>query len=152
MGRFESDARFLEGTGSLVLDHDNKIAYVCHSSRSHPDVMDAFVSHTGYRPVWFHAVDRRGKPIYHTNVMMCIGRTLAVVCMESIADRAERGMLAQSVRDRKRIDRYQLRSDDIIFGKHDRAAFKERPSCVRDVKRCMASADRHAAQPHFRLR
>jgi hypothetical protein len=81
-----------------VLDHDNKIAYVCHSSRSHPDVMNAFVSHTGYRPVWFHALDRRGKPIYHTNVMMCIGRTLAVVCMESIADRTERDMLAQSVR------------------------------------------------------
>lgn len=98
LGQFESEARFLEGTGSLVLDHDHKLAYVCHSSRSHPVAMDAFVAHTGYRPVWFHATDRHGNPIYHTNVMMCVGHTLAVVCMESITNPAEREMVAQSLK------------------------------------------------------
>jgi len=97
LGRFEADGRFLEGTGSMVLDHDNKTAYVCHSSRSHPDVMKAFEDHSGYRAVWFHATDRHGKPIYHTNVMMCVGRTIAVVCMAAIADAGERDTLRRSL-------------------------------------------------------
>lgn len=97
LGRFEAEGKFLEGTGSMVLDHDNRLAYVCHSSRSHPDAMKAFEAQTGYRAVWFHAVDRCGKPIYHTNVMMCVGRTIAVVCMASIADAAERDMLRKSL-------------------------------------------------------
>lgn len=97
LGELEASARFLEGTGSMVLDHDHKTAYVCHSSRSHPEAMRIFEEHTGYRAVWFHAVDRSGKPIYHTNVMMCVGRTLAVACLESIADPGERGMLTKSL-------------------------------------------------------
>lgn len=94
---FENEGRYLEGTGSLVMDHENRIAYVCHSSRSHPDVMAAFAARSGYRPVWFHATDRRGQAIYHTNVMMCVGRTLAVVCTEAIADPAERKLLSESL-------------------------------------------------------
>jgi hypothetical protein len=95
LGRFETEGKFLEGTGSMVLDHDNRLAYVCHSSRSHPDVMKALEAHSGYRAVWFRAADRRGKPIYHTNVMMSVGRTIAVVCLEAIADSAERARLRE---------------------------------------------------------
>ena len=94
LGRYAAQGRYLEGTGSLVLDHDNRIAYVCHSSRSHPAVMDAFSARTGYRAHWFHALDRHGKPIYHTNVMMCVGATLAVVCLDALPDRGERQALA----------------------------------------------------------
>ncbi len=97
LGRFEAEGKFLEGTGSMVLDHDNKLAYVCHSSRSHPDVMKVFEQHTGYRAIWFHAADRHGKPIYHTNVMMCVGRRIAVVCMASIADAGERETLSAAL-------------------------------------------------------
>ena len=98
LGPFEEEGRFLEGTGSLVMDHDNKIAYVCHSSRSHPEAMGEFVGRTGYRPVWFHAVDRHGQAIYHTNVMMCVGRTLAIVCMEAIVDSSDREALCGSLK------------------------------------------------------
>jgi hypothetical protein len=98
LSRFEAQSRFLEGTGSMVLDHEFKLAYVCHSSRSHPAVMQAFEGHSGYRTVWFHAVDRRGTPIYHTNVMMCVGRTLAVVCLQAIPDAGERDALCVSLR------------------------------------------------------
>lgn len=97
LGGFEGAGRFLEGTGSLVLDHDHKLAYVCRSSRSHPEALAEFAAHSGYRTVCFHAFDRRGQAIYHTNVMMCVGRTLAVVCMESIRDAGERALMAQTL-------------------------------------------------------
>ena len=94
---FAAQGTYLEGTGSLVLDHDYKIAYVCHSSRSHPHAMAAFTARTGYRAHWFHALDCHGKPVYHTNVMMCVGAALAIVCMESLPDPAERHALADSL-------------------------------------------------------
>ncbi|RJF95602.1 citrulline utilization hydrolase CtlX [Noviherbaspirillum saxi] len=96
LGRFEMEDKYLEGTGSMVLDHDHKIAYVCHSSRSHPDAMRAFEERTGFQALWFSATDRHGKAIYHTNVMMCVGKSLAIVCMDSIPDSEER----QAVRDK----------------------------------------------------
>lgn len=98
MGRFEAEGKFLEGTGSMVLDHQNKIAYVCYSSRSHPDAMQAFKEHIGYRALWTHATDRHGKAIYHTNVMMSVGTSFAVVCLESIADASERQALSETLR------------------------------------------------------
>lgn len=97
LSRFEKQAQFLEGTGSMVLDHENRLAYVCKSSRSHPETMRAFEEATGYRAVWFHAFDRDRKPVYHTNVMMCVGRTLATVCLEAICDPAERAAVCGSL-------------------------------------------------------
>ncbi|WP_317203099.1 citrulline utilization hydrolase CtlX [Janthinobacterium sp.] len=97
LAHFEADARFLEGTGSMVLDHDARIAYVCHSTRSHPEAMAAFVAQTGYQPLWFHARDRAGVAIYHTNVMMCIGSTLALVCLEAIGDGEERARVVAAL-------------------------------------------------------
>lgn len=89
----ERRAEFLEGTGSLVLDREQHVAYVCHSSRSHPHAMADFSAHTGYRAHWFHASDGAGLPIYHTNVMMSVGSRLAVVCLEAVRDAAERAAL-----------------------------------------------------------
>ena len=94
---FEAQNQFLEGTGSMVLDHENRLAYVCHASRSHPVAMQAFEEQAGYRAVWFHAVDRHGTPVYHTNVMMCVGSTLAVVCLEAVRDAGERNALCASL-------------------------------------------------------
>lgn len=97
LSSFEVQDAFLEGTGSLVLDHEHRIAYACHSPRTHPRAMAAFCARTGYRAHWFHAVDSQGVPIYHTNVMMCVGRTLALVCLEALPDAAERSVLAQAL-------------------------------------------------------
>lgn len=99
LSRFELDGKYHEGTGVMVLDHVHKIAYVCRASRSHPEVMAAFSAHLGYQAFWFDAVDSAGRPIYHTNVMMGVGRTLAVVCLESIHDLAQRQQLVQKLTD-----------------------------------------------------
>lgn len=90
---FEHEGCFLEGTGSMVLDRARRVAYVCRSSRSHGRVMEAFAAAAGYRAVWFDAVDGRGMPIYHTNVMMCAGRRFAVMCLEAVHDPAQRAQL-----------------------------------------------------------
>lgn len=81
---------FLEGTGSLVLDRVNHIAYVALSQRSDIGLARAWARVMGYTLVPFTATDRVGRPIYHTNVMMSIGTGVAVVCGESIADEEER--------------------------------------------------------------
>lgn len=81
---FEQQQLFLEGTGSLVLDRTNKIAYACLSVRTDEEVLKNFAMLSGYEVVAFQAVDQNNFPIYHTNVMMCIGEKFAVVCLESI--------------------------------------------------------------------
>lgn len=86
----ESEGRCLEGTGSLVLDHTSRVAYASVSPRTHPAVVDEWARELGYEPVVFRALDRAGAPVYHTNVLMCIGERFALVGTESIApdDRA----------------------------------------------------------------
>ena len=80
----EAEGRFLEGTGSLVLDRVNRIAYACLSSRTHLEVLGEFAQRMDYDVMAFDAVDRDGIPIYHTNVLMSLGEELAVICAESI--------------------------------------------------------------------
>ena len=86
----ESDGQCLEGTGSLVLDHVNKIAYACLSQRTHVDVLKKFGNDFGYEPVMFRSRSEDGRPIYHTNVMMCVGTDFALVGLNTIPDQAER--------------------------------------------------------------
>jgi hypothetical protein len=95
----EKENIFLEGTGSLVLDRVNRIAYACLSLRTDKKVLAEFCSKAGYRSVVFNALDDQGFPIYHTNVMMCIGSEFAVVCFDSVPDIAERAALKQSFID-----------------------------------------------------
>ena len=76
----EDAGHFLEGTGSMVLDRVNRVAYACLSSRTHLDVLGDFAQRMDYDVVAFDAVDRDGVPIYHTNVLMNVGEKIAVVC------------------------------------------------------------------------
>jgi hypothetical protein len=87
---FEEQGCCLEGTGSLVLDHLNKIAYVSLSNRSNPKVIRRFANDFSYESVTFTSISSDGQPIYHTNVMMCIGTAFALVGLETIRNKAER--------------------------------------------------------------
>lgn len=90
---FESQGKYLEGTGSMVLDRKNRIAYVCHSSRSDRDVMSEFEQKMHYQALWFHAEDAQGRPIYHTNVMMSVGKKLAFLCLDAIRCQSEKALV-----------------------------------------------------------
>ncbi|MCL1894714.1 MAG: arginine deiminase-related protein [Holophagaceae bacterium] len=91
----EADNRFLEGTGSMVLDRTNAIAFVCRSPRSDESVLDRFCKDLGYKYFFFNAYDRNGSAIYHTNVMMCMGDKFVVACLDSIRDSAEREIFVE---------------------------------------------------------
>ena len=85
--KFENHDKYLEGTGSMVLDRENKICYASISIRTNYDLVLHFCKKFGYKPVCFTAyqdVNKERKAIYHTNVMMCIADNFGVVCLESI--------------------------------------------------------------------
>ena len=94
---FEQENIFLEGTGSMVLDRDNRIAYACISPRTDKQALDKFCREMNYTPVVFSATDGNGQPIYHTNVLMCVADQYVVICLESIADPDERHVVEQSI-------------------------------------------------------
>lgn len=95
---YEREGLFLEGTGSMVLDRDNKSAYACLSPRTDKGVLLDFCAKTGYTPVIFSAMDSNHRAIYHTNVMMCVADRYAVVCLDSLPDLSERQHLAATIR------------------------------------------------------
>lgn len=90
---------FLEGTGSMVLDREHRISYACHSGRTHIDALRQFAERLDYRICAFHAIDRHQAPIYHSNVMMSVGRDLSVVCLQALPEEAERQALQRSLQD-----------------------------------------------------
>lgn len=94
---YENKDLFLEGTGSMVLDRDHKIAYACLSPRTHKEVLNEFCKKMQYKPILFTAIDASGKPVYHTNVMMCVADRYAVICLESIASQPERELVAATL-------------------------------------------------------
>ena len=93
---WERRGKFLEGTGSMVLDRTNRLCYACLSSRTHPAVLAEFCRDFGYEAVTFEASQapadgkRRGVPVYHTNVICSVGDGFAVLCTESIRDERQR--------------------------------------------------------------
>lgn len=91
----ESQQIFLEGTGSMVLDRDNRIAYACLSPRTDKSLVEEFCRQMNYSPVTFYAHDKMGGEIYHTNVMMCIADRYVVICLDSVTDPAEKSMLLE---------------------------------------------------------
>jgi len=103
----EADGFFLEGTGSLLLDRENGKAYCALSPRADEELFIEFCEDFEYSPVIFEAfqtVAGERKLIYHTNVMMCIGTTFAVICADCIDDKKERKMVLDSLRgDEKEI-------------------------------------------------
>lgn len=93
----EASGHFLEGTGSLVLDRTHRIAYACLSSRTQLDALGDFAQRLDYDVVAFDAVDRDGVPIYHTNVLMNVGESLAVVCDAAIPREDQRNAVLESL-------------------------------------------------------
>ena len=97
---FEKSGRFLEATGSAVLDRQNKIAYAGLSERTDPEVLKEFCAKFGYQPVTFTAcqnVNQRRVPIYHTNVMMSVAEQFAILCADAIDDPSERESVVTSL-------------------------------------------------------
>ena len=92
---YEKRNLFLEGTGSLILDRNEHLAYACQSPRTCEEVLEEWSSKMGYDYFLFHAEDMNGNPIYHTNVMMSVGEQLAVVCLDAIKDIEERMSLIE---------------------------------------------------------
>ncbi len=103
----EEDGFFLEGTGSLLLDRENGKAYCALSPRADEELFIEFCEDFEFTPVIFEAfqtVNKERKLIYHTNVMMCLGDTFAVICADSIDDKKERKMVLESLKgDEKEI-------------------------------------------------
>ena len=94
---YESKNLFLEGTGSMVLDRDKRIAYACISPRTDQLVLEDFCKKMKYRSIVFHATDESGLPIYHTNVMMCVADRYVVICLDSIQDTDEKKLVEETI-------------------------------------------------------
>jgi hypothetical protein len=92
----EKEGIFLEGTGSMVLDHQNKLAYGCLSERLDKNAFNEWCDKMQFKAIAFKAVDDKAQPIYHTNVMMCMGDQFVVICSDSIPNEQERQMLLDS--------------------------------------------------------
>ena len=93
---FEKEGIFLEGTGSMVLDHQNKLAYGCLSERLDKNAFYEWCDKMQFKAIAFKAVDDKAQPIYHTNVMMCMGDQFVVICLDSIPNEKEKQMLVDS--------------------------------------------------------
>lgn len=102
LSAYEQQQVFLEGTGSMVLDRENKISYACLSPRTDIQVLHDWCNKAGFRPVAFTSVDSKGDPIYHTNVMMCIADQFAVICLDSIPDETEKRTVIETLKDTKK--------------------------------------------------
>lgn len=98
---YESLGKYLEGTGSMILDRPNQIVYAAISERTEEDILIEFCKKFEYRPVTFvakQAVNGKRLPIYHTNVMMCVADTFAVICAEAIDDEKERVIVLDTLK------------------------------------------------------
>ena len=98
----EKDNKFLEGTGSMIFDHDNKIAYGSVSLRLDEGLFRKFCSDFGFQPVVFHSYQTAGEerlPIYHTNVMMCVADQFVVICLDCIDDESERNNVIETIKN-----------------------------------------------------
>jgi hypothetical protein len=94
---YESQNMFLEGTGSMVLDRENKIAYACISPRTTSTVFTDFCEKMNFKGILFFALDDNNHEIYHANVMMCVGDKYAVICLDSIKDGREREIVVKTI-------------------------------------------------------
>jgi hypothetical protein len=93
----EAEGKFLEGTGSVVLDRPQRIAYACLSPRTDMDVLAEFSQRLDYELVTFEAQGPRGLPVYHTNVMLALGPGFAVLCAEALPRAVQRAAVAASL-------------------------------------------------------
>jgi hypothetical protein len=109
---FEVEGKFLEGTGSMVIDHENKVIYSCYSPRTDISVLEKFANANEYRAIIFFAADKNGQAVYHTNVVMTLAEDFAILCEESIEEEWEliaiRQLLDSSGHDVIRIYKNQM--------------------------------------------
>jgi hypothetical protein len=109
---YEVEGKFLEGTGSMVFDHDNKVIYACYSPRTDINVLEKFANANEYRAIVFVATDKNGHPVYHTNVVMTLGENFAILCEEAIEEEWEliavRQLLESTNHEVVRITREQM--------------------------------------------
>lgn len=100
LSAFENDGKFLEGTGSMIFDHDNKLAYGSVSLRLDENLFRNFCEKFGFKPIVFHSyqtVNNERLPIYHTNVMMCVADQFVVICLDCIDDEHERRNVVNAI-------------------------------------------------------
>ena len=109
---FEVEGKFLEGTGSMVIDHENKVIYSCYSPRTDVSVLEKFANANNYRAIIFFASDKNGQAVYHTNVVMTLAEDFAILCEEAIEEEWEliaiRQLLDSSGHDVIRIYKDQM--------------------------------------------
>lgn len=101
LSHFEDQDRFLEGTGSMIFDHEHKIAYGSVSLRLDEELFRQFCQKFGFRPIVFHSYQNAGDqrlPIYHTNVMMCVADKFVVICLDCIDDELEREKVQEVIK------------------------------------------------------
>lgn len=103
LSELENENKFLEGTGSIVFDHVNRIAYACLSARTDLSALEYVANKIGYEPYSFNCIDRNDFPIYHTNVMLSIGETYVIICSESITDRNQCDKLIFKLKESGRV-------------------------------------------------
>lgn len=96
---YSKDNLFLEGTGSIIFDKINKVAYACLSPRTDADLFNVHCHTLGYEPVSFSSYDRNGTLVYHTNVMLTIGDGFAVICLKSIKNLSERKFVKEKLKN-----------------------------------------------------
>ena len=102
LSQWEGEDKFLEGTGSMIFDHENKIAYGSVSLRLDEALFRKFCQENGFTPVVFHSyqtANGQRLPIYHTNVMMCVADKFVVICLDCIDDEVERQKVAESIKN-----------------------------------------------------
>ncbi len=86
---YEAEGRFLEGTGSMIIDYENKMIYACVSERTSLSVLEKYAATNNFQAIVFLATDKNGMPVYHTNVMMTLGEDFCVLCEEAIEEEWE---------------------------------------------------------------
>ena len=99
---YENTGQMLEGTGSMIIDRPNGLVYACLSPRTHSSLLERFCELLEYEAVPFHASDAEGIAIYHTNVMMALGKTFVVICLGAVTDKKEAAFLRNKFKETKK--------------------------------------------------
>ncbi len=126
LSELEAENFFLEGTGSMVMDHENKMIFAGLSQRTHPAALDKWARANGYHAITFHTNDGQGHPIYHTNVMMSIGPNIAVICQDVFEEEMEWIAVTQLLRSTGHrvvpitLDQMRAFAGNILFVRNNR--------------------------------
>jgi hypothetical protein len=146
----EWDGLFLEGTGAMVFDHIGRIAYTALSNRANVIVLERFCAGFDYEPMAFETMGNDGRPVYHTNVIMCVGTHFALICLDMITDPARRKEISNRLQETGRevieLDREQIAeyagnaielfgNDGSLLALSTRAAAVLRPEQVEVIER-----------------